>query len=181
MDRELTILVGVLVERRKSSSRWISHTWIPVGVMPVADGLQPGDVLVEDDSVTRYFMGVSELTCFAAETEAYVHNFNAEVPALYVVLRRNEDGSHPLPWYVHAVTASPYLAQDHDDNADDIVERVAMPAEIEEAIKAFVDHHHVEHAFKKRRREGIKEEEHLFGKEPIFLNRERPSGGRLDG
>lgn len=181
MARELTLLVGVLAEKRKAQSRWVEDYWIPVGVMPQTSGLSEGDVVVEGDGFTRYFMGVYDITCHAVETEAYVHNFNARVPAIYIALRRTEDGAHPLPWHVHAVTASPYEAQDFEDSAEDIVERVAMPEDIERAIKDFVEHYHTEEEFKKRRRDKPRVEDHKFGKEPIFQNRSRPPGGKLDG
>lgn len=181
MSRELTILVGVIAEKRKSVSRWATDYWIPVGVMPAVEGMVEGDVMYEEDGVTRYFMGVTDLTCHAAETEAYVHNFNSRTPALYVVLRKNEDGERTLPWFVHCVTASPYLAQDHEDSAVDMVERVAMPEEIETVIKEFLDVYHREEEFKKRKRDRVRVEDQKFGKEPIFLNRDRPDGGKLDG
>ncbi|UUP15699.1 DUF3305 domain-containing protein [Nitratireductor thuwali] len=181
MDRELTILVGVLAECRQSVSRWAKDYWIPVGVTPSATGFSAGDVLVSDERMTRYFMGAAELTCHAAETEAYVHNFNSQAPALFVVLRRNADGTHPLPWFVHTVTASPYLAQDFEDVGEDIVERVAMPPEIARAIMDFTEHFHKEEKFIKRRRDQGAAETQQFGKEPIFLNRARPRGGKLDG
>lgn len=181
MARELTIIVGVLAEQRKSASRWASDYWIPVGIMPAPQGLDTGDVIFRDETATRYFMGVAELTCHAAETEAYVHNFNSRTPAIYVVLRRDTDGETPLPWFVHTVTASPYLAQDFEDCAEDIVERVAMPPEIADAIREFTDAYHTEETFKKRRRDKLKIEEQKFGKEPIFMNRSREPGGKLDG
>lgn len=181
MARELTIMVGVLAECRQSVSRWAKDYWIPVGVTPSATGFSAGDVLVRDERMTRYFVGTADLTCHAAETEAYVHNFNSQTPALFVVLRRNTDNRHPLPWYVHTVTASPYLAQDFEDVGEDIIERVAMPAEIATAIMDFTGHFHKEKKFIKRRRDRGDAEVQQFGKEPIFLNRAKSRGGKLDG
>lgn len=173
MARELTIIVGVLAEKRKSVSRWAKDYWIPVGVMPRTSSHSEGDILVKDETMTRYFMGTAELTCHAAETEAYVHNFNSRTPALYVVLRRDTENTHPLDWFVQEVTASPYYAQDYEDSSEDIVERVAMPPEIEAAIKEFCERYHKEEPFRKRRRSEVDREEQKFGKEPIFLVRRR--------
>lgn len=181
MARELTIMLGVLAEKRRSVSKWAKEYWIPVGVTPASGSFSAGDELLRDDTMTRYFMGVHNLTCHAADTEAYVHNFNSQTPALFVILRRSEDDTHPLPWFVHSVTASPYLAQDYDDSAEDIVERVAMPPEIAGAIMDFVDRYHKEEVFKKRRRDKLDTDAHKFGQEPIFLHRERPAGGKYDG
>lgn len=181
MARELSIIVGVLAEKRKSASRWADDYWIPVGIMPAPKGHAAGDVLFSDDTVTRYFMGTAELNCHAAETEAYVHNFNSRTPALYVVLSADSENRHPLPWFVQSVTASPYHAQDFEDSAEDIVERVAMPPEIADAIREFTDTYHVDEPFKKRRRDKLKVEDQKFGKEPIFVDRTRAPGGKLDG
>ncbi|WP_235911607.1 DUF3305 domain-containing protein [Mesorhizobium xinjiangense] len=181
MSRELKMTVGVLAERRKAVSRWVKEIWVPVGVTPSVSGFSAGDVVVSDDRMTRYFMGLAELTCYAAETEAYVHNFNSRNPALFVVLRRDADRSHPLPWYVHCVTASPFQVQEFEDVGEDIIERVAMPPEIAMAIDQFVAVFHKDETFKKRRRDRVDTEVQKFGKEPIFLNRGRPGGGRLDG
>ena len=181
MARELTVVVGVIAEKRKPMSRWADEYWIPVGVMMPAGHLAEGDVMVSDEGVTRYYMGLCELTCHAAETEAYVHNFESAAPALYVVLRRDHEGAHPLPWFVQTVTASPYLAQDHEDSAEDIVERIVMPADIEAAIREFIDRYHKEEPFRKRKRGPAKPEKPAFGKEPIFLARKRKPGGGLDG
>jgi hypothetical protein len=179
LKRELVLQVGVLAEKRQSKSRWVSEIWVPVAVLPGATRLKEGDMVFQDDVVTRYFMGVFPLTMHAAETEAYVHNFNARTAALYVVLRRSADGV--LPWTLHDVSASPYAAQDYEDCAEDIVERVAMPADIEVALKAFIETFHTEEVFKKRRRDKLKVEEQKFGKEPIFLQRQRDPEGKLDG
>ncbi len=177
----MTIMLGVVAENRRSTSRWIADYWIPVGVMLAPADLRSGDVLVSDERMTRYYMGRFEMTFHAADTEAYIENLDSGNPALYVVLRRDADGIHPLPWYVHAVTGSPHAAQDCEVGSEDLIERVPMPPEILAAVLEFLDAHHVEQKFVKRRRDRVDPEEHKFGKHPIFLNRNRPGGGGLDG
>jgi hypothetical protein len=177
----MTIMLGVVAENRRSSSRWIEDYWIPVGVMLAAAGLKAGDVLVSDEQMTRYYMGRFEMTFYAADTEAYVENVESGAPALYVVLRRDSEGVHPLPWYVHDVTGSPHAAQDCEVGSEDLIERVPMPPEILAAVLEFLDAHHVEQKFVKRRRDRVDPEEQKFGKQPIFLDRTRRDGGGLDG
>ena len=48
-----------------------------------------------------------------------------------------------------------------------------MPKGVAGWISSFVDEHHVEQTFKKRRRDEVKIEEHKFGQEPIFETRHR--------
>lgn len=181
MSRELRIHVGVMAEKRKSSSPWADDYWIPTAVIESHVNHHEGDILYETDELKRYFMGYSEIYCHAKETEAYIHNFESRIPAIYVVLRRDDENLHPLSWYVHAVTVSPYEAQDYSDSAEDIVERVAMPIGIAKLLTEFIDEHHVEEEFKKRKRRDFKQEKRQFGKEPIFLERNRPdSNGGFD-
>ncbi len=180
MSREMTIMLGVVAERRQAVSRWIEDYWIPVGVMLAPADLREADVLVSDARMTRYYMGRFELTFYASDTEAYVENLESGAPALYVVLRRDGDGEHPLPWHVQSVTASPHAAQDYEVGSEDVIERIAMPPEVAQAIHEFLEAYHVEQTFVKRRRDRVDPEEHRFGKQPIFLKRGRRDGG-LDG
>lgn len=181
MAREMTILLGVIAERRRAVSRWIEDYWIPVGVMLAPTDLREADVLVADETMTRYYMGRTELTFYATDTEAYVENLESGAPALYVVLRRDGDGDHPLPWHVQSVTASPHAAQDYEVGSEDVVERVPMPPEVIATVIEFLDAYHVEQTFVKRRRDRVDPEEQKFGKQPIFLRRSRRDGGGLDG
>ena len=48
-------------------------------------------------------------------------------------------------------------------------------------LKDFVNRYHQEEEFKKRQRDKLDLEDHKFGKDPIFLQREKPAGGNLDG
>ena len=176
MSRELRIPVGVLAEKRRPSSQWAQDYWIPTAVIEGHLNHHEGDLLYEADGVKRYFLGYSEIYCHASETEAYIHNFESTVPAIYVILRKDDENLHPLDWFVHCVTVSPYLAQDFSDSDEDIVERVSMPLDIAKQLMAFIDEHHVEEVFKKRKRRDFKDEQRQFGKEPIFLERGRPKG-----
>jgi hypothetical protein len=167
LDRELKIDVGVVAEKRVPRSQWIDELWVPVAVVVGETGFKPGARMMGGEGFTRYFVGHAQIYCHATETEAYVHNLDSREPALYVVLRKDEDG--PLPWMVHAVTASPYEAQDYEDSAEDLIERVAMPHSVLEALVDFVEAHHVDRPFKKRKRKEIRLEEQKFGKDPIFV------------
>ena len=171
--RELRISVGVIAEKRKPKSVWAEDYWLPVAILYGHSHHRPGEVIRQDEVTTVYFMGFTEIFCHAVETEAYVHNFESAVPAVYVVLRKDEENAHPLPWYVHCVTVSPYEAQDFSDNGTDIVERVQMQEGIAVALTEFIDANHVEQVFRKRRRIEIRIEDEKFGKEPIYEVRRR--------
>lgn len=171
----------MLAEKRVPKSAWADEYWRPIAVVDGALDHAEGDIVLKAENATRYVMGRADIVCHAKETDAYIHNFEGREPVLYVVLRADAEGSRPLPWYVHAVTASPYEAQSYQNSAEDVVEPVAMPPRIAAAIRAFVDHHHKDEPFRKRKRDKHKIEEQKFGKEPIFLNRKRRAAGHFDG
>jgi hypothetical protein len=181
VSREISFTVGVIAEKRAAASRWAADYWIPVGVTLAPIDRAAGDILLQDERVTRYFMGSAEITCYAADMEAYVENFDSGVPALYVVLRRDAEDAGPLPWYVQCVTVSPHEAQDYEVGASDLVERVAMPPEIEEPVRAFMAEHYRPQEFRKRKRNEVRQEEQLFGKEPIFSKHPRRPEEEADG
>jgi hypothetical protein len=58
------------------------------------------------------------------------------------------------PYEVVAVTADPAEGEAFTEAGNDLVDTVPMPAEIREAVEAFVAEHHVERPFFKRRRDG---------------------------
>ena len=184
MKKELKINVAVIAEIRKSKSHsnaiWAEDYWMPSSVIYGHVNHEIGDVIRQTEMATAYFMGHSEIYCHAKETESYIHNFESEVPAIYVVLRRDEEDEHPIDYFVHAVTVSPYEAQDYADPAEDIIERVPMPTKIAVMLMDFIDQHHVDEPFKKRKRKNYKQEPHQFGKDPIFQNMSAQRWNGLD-
>lgn len=165
--REISIPLGIVVEKRKSKHPWGDWIWKPVSVIPGAGSVKDWVMLQEGEDWTHFHIATLPLTLHRKETEALKINLEGGEPHLYVVLRETENRQGP-PIEAHMVTASSYDAQDFLDTSEDITEKVAMPASVFEWIKAFVAEHHVEEVFKKRRRDKIDIEEHKFGKEPIF-------------
>ena len=87
---------------------------------------------------------------FERETEGYRFNLSQDPPGVYVVLREDEDeGTEELEVF-HA-TVCPYEAMGYVESGDEIVEAVPMPTEVFEWVKAFIERHHVEEPFRKRK------------------------------
>lgn len=166
-QKEVRLPLGVVVERRRSSHPWADVIWKPVSVyLEGATRRPPWTVLVEGDGVTRYHAGTVDLVLHRKETEALRLNLMLEHPEIYVVLQQD---SGAFPWVPHLVTASSYESQDWEDPGDQIVEKVAMPEAVAAFISAFVEVHHVEVPFRKRKRTEHVSEERQFSKHPIFL------------
>jgi hypothetical protein len=148
----LRIPVGVVVERRKSTNRWVDESWRPMAVLPGEPEAAPWTVLASDGDVTRYYAGAAAIELYRSETENYLYNLASASPSIWVALRPT--GASP-PYALRAVTADPTEGSAFTEVGDDLVEAVVMPAPIRAALEAFVAEHHFERPFQKRRRDRL--------------------------
>ena len=162
-SRYASIPLGVVIRRTPGVTRWAKWAWKAVGVLPGA-GAAGWRELRRDGDVVEYHAATPTLELHGAETDAYIHGLAAQVPCVYIVLRKGED-PHGPPLDVVLATASPYEAQDYADSGEEIVEKVAMPDGLIAWVRDFVETHHVEEEFKKRRRDRVKTDkvEHSIG------------------
>ncbi len=144
--------LGVVIRRQPGVTRWAKWVWRPVAVLP---GAGPADwhemrrEAVAGGEAVEYHAATVVLEVHRAETEGYRVALASEPPSVWVILRPAE-GPHGVE--VFGVTASAFHAQDHLDNGEDIVESVPMPPALVAWLSAFVERHHREEAFVKRRR-----------------------------
>lgn len=142
--------VGVVLRRTPGVTRWAKWAWKAVAVLP---GAGPGgwrELRRESDAVD-YHAATIDLHLYRTDTEAYLTALNGNPPSVFVILRMPVGSSEERPELL-TVTASAYEAQDYTDNGEDIVEPVPMPAGLEAWIGDFVDHHHRQEDFIKRKR-----------------------------
>ena len=166
--RQVSILLGIVVEKRKSSHRWADWVWRPVSVFQTDDRDAAWAELLRKDNMVRYHAGTLPLTLHRKETEALRANLMLDVPELYIVLQEDEEGHPDFPWMPHVVTASPFEAQDYEDAGEYLIDKVPMSEAVAALVQAFVEQHHVDEEFRKRRRDRLDLEEQKFGKAPIF-------------
>ena len=148
----VTMPVGVVVRQAPGVTKWALRIWRAVAVIP---GAPQADWVVmrrEGDTVD-FHAGTLPLTLHRSETEAYLTAISCDVPKLYVVMRTPLHDSETRPLDLLTVTASPYEAQDYTDNGEDIVEPVAMPPAMIAWIQSFIDKHHHDEVFIKRKRD----------------------------
>lgn len=154
-----TMPVGLVIRRSTGVTRWAKWAWKAVAVLPGAPPAEWKELRSEGDT-TDFHAATLTLELHGAETEAYLHGLSAETPSVYAVLRQAA-GAHPLE--VVLVTASPYEAQDYADNGEDIVEKVPMPPGLVAWVQEFVDTHHRDEQFRKRRRDKLDVTRHEDG------------------
>ena len=167
-EKEVNLPLGIIIERRKSKHPWADWNWKPVAVfVDIGHSNKGGAQLMGNDEFQQFHAGTLMLNLHRKDTEALRLNLMLPEPELYVVLRESDEDSE-FPFKPYMVTASSYDAQDFTDAGDDIIEKLAMPEAVAAFIQAFVEEHHVEQEFKKRRRDRLDVEEQKFGKVPIF-------------
>jgi hypothetical protein len=157
MERSIRMPLGVVVERRELDNRWQRWTWRPVAVIPGAPPVEAWRELMRGDRFVRWHAATLPLELHRAETEAYRVNLAGRSPAIYVVLRRIQPSERTADNEMcpFAVTASPYDAEGYMEG-DDLVEAVAMPDGLIAWVQAFIERHHVDQPFVKRKRKGAK-------------------------
>ncbi len=155
--------VGIVAEKRRIDHPWQEFKWLPVAVVPGA-GKHDGWVKTgEGEGYQQFLLGTLPVSVFRKETEAYKINLSSKRPSVYVVLRLAEEPDDPEIRAVFA-TVSSYEAQDHVDTGVDILEAVPMPEAVQAWLQNFIDMHHVDEPFKKRKRKDHREEPVQFGK-----------------
>lgn len=141
--------LGIVLRRSPGVTRWAAWTWRAVAVLPGApDGAW--QLLRQEGEIRDYHAATLMLELHGAETEAYLNALSNQPPCVFVVLRA---GSGTWPYEPVLVTASAYEAQDYADSGEELVEKVEMPEGLVAWVRDFVEAHHHEEVFVKRRRD----------------------------
>ena len=146
-----SVPVGVVLERRDIDHKWAKHSWRAAAVMPGVAGVEDWTQLRSGPGWVLYHARTMSITLHRKETEGYKYNLSTESPAVYVILRPGEEADEndvePA-----LVTVCPYEAQDYLDSGEEQVDAVALPTEIAAWMADFIERHHVDEVFKKRKR-----------------------------
>ncbi|MEE4189674.1 MAG: DUF3305 domain-containing protein [Roseobacter sp.] len=138
------------MRRLPGVTRWAKWSWKAVAVLPGA-GDASWKLLRSQGDAAEFHAATLDLSLYQSDTEAYAHELGAREPSVYIVLRAKADAG-PANLTVEHVTASPYEAQDYCDSGEEIVEKVPMPAALLAWVGEYVQAHHVDEPFIKRRR-----------------------------
>ena len=88
--------MAVILEREAVESRWETHQWRLLGVVPDPGG-ERRDIVRDDQRLQRLFPAV-EVTLYRDEAEGYYLNVSSETPSVFVSLRTDEEGGDPYPF-----------------------------------------------------------------------------------
>jgi hypothetical protein len=145
-----TMDVGLVLERRKAKSKWIDVIWEAHAVLPSLPAVETGAILSRDGDSELFYAGATVLEAHTVETQFYRDNVMSGSPRIWVVLRPQPGDS--LPEIVKA-TCDPTEGEGYTETGWDIVNMVPMPEAVRHALIAFIEEHHVERPFYKRKRD----------------------------
>lgn len=181
MSSTISIPVGVVVACEKIDHPWQDYIWRAVDVFLHAPEVEGWRELRRDGRTVFFHAATLPLELHRKETAAYRINLETGEPAVYVILRQDPAATSERP-VVHMVTASPHDAQAYGESGFEKIDLVPMPEPLVALVREFVEEHHVEQPFIKRKREKFDvEEQYRFGQEPIFVLRERMRARRRNG
>jgi hypothetical protein len=116
--------VSIILERVPLESRWATHRWDLVGVVPDLGG-DPRTIVDSEALIRKVYPGF-ELGLYRDEAEGYFLNVSSGAPSVFVSLRMAEDGDEPYPF--QATLSYNEAARWMDSN--ERVERVAAWPEL---------------------------------------------------
>lgn len=146
--------VGVVIRRTPSVNRWTDWNWQASALLPGAAEAN-WRLLRKDGEVAEYHAATLPITLHRAETEAYRVALSSPQATAFVVLSHDEEAEGEFDYRVRLVTVSPFEAQDFLDSGEELVEPVPMPPGLIAWVREFVDAHHVDEPFRKRRRDRV--------------------------
>lgn len=145
--------VGIVVERREINNKWQQYAYTPVAVIPGAPAMavtEPWKPLRQGDDWAHFLAGTLTIEINGKSTTSYRNNLRNEVPFVFVGLQPGEEADEPdvVP---KLATVDPDEAANYLDGSM-TVEGVPMPPELIAWVQDFIDKHHVEEKFIKRKR-----------------------------
>jgi hypothetical protein len=145
------IPVGIIVERRETTSAWTEFVWRPSAVLPGVPETLPWTVLETEAGRTAFYAGAVEILLYRTDSAGYRNNLRDDAPVLWVTLRPT--GEADRPYEISAATADPGEGEAYSETVGNLVEALPMPEAVRGIITRFVAEHHVDRPFYKRERD----------------------------
>jgi hypothetical protein len=133
MVEKPTRKLSVILAREVVESRWETHRWHLLGVVPDVGG-DVRTMMETSANLQRIFPGFT-VTLFADEAEGYYLNVSSGEPSVFVSIRYDEGASDPYPFQA---TLSYNEAARWMDGGEKVDRALAWP-ELAEWMGAFVE------------------------------------------
>lgn len=135
--------VAVVGVSHPPANKWAKRSLRPAAVLADLPSLDPGTVMTEQGEVRTIYLGDHAVQLYSGETRHYIDNLSAAQPSLWVAMDDTK---------VQIVTADPYEGEALASDTERMVEALPMPPVVAARIRSFVEMHHVEEEFYKRKR-----------------------------
>ena len=149
--RYATLPLGVVIRRTPGATRWAKWAWKALPFCPGPE-MPIGARCAVRGTPSNFTLRPFRLNCTALRRTP-TFTVSRRAPRQFTWFLRKTTRSMATAWMQLLVTASPYEAQDYADSGEEIVEKVPMTEGLIAFVQQFVDTHHVEEEFKKRRRD----------------------------
>ena len=149
---ERSITLSVYVARRETSHRWQRYQWRAVSAQPDEPSEDQWRLVETTPGEKIYLACQLALVLHRRETEGYKYNLSGQEKSIYVIMRPTDEPE--FPWKPVMLSVSPHEAMAGTEFGDDQVDAVPMDQVVETFVRGFVDRHHVDQPFVKRRRKG---------------------------
>lgn len=129
-----TFPLSVVMERITTHNRWQSETWQLAGLLPPMEG-DAAQVLIDREGLKQVRHPGLAIELFKDEGEGYYLNLVSPAPCVFVAWRLDEASGEAIPKFV---TVS-YNEAARWMDAQEKVESVPMPDDVEAALRAWVE------------------------------------------
>jgi hypothetical protein len=142
-------MVGVVAARRRATNPWASAPFLvnAHAVLSEPPPQEPGAALGSAGGADLFYLGPAELVLWRGETAHYRDNLATGAPKIWVALAPEGEGVSVL-----LATANPYVGEALADWPGVSLEAVPAPPDLAADLMTFVEQHHVEQPFVKRKR-----------------------------
>ena len=147
---EHEILIGLVVERIKLTGPWSDYAWMPCQVLTSVPETPAWSVIMQNAERVRYYAGEYVIGLHPSSTAQYRENLASGRPSLWVAMR--PEGAEP-PLEIAGVAVDPSEGESYTETGTSVVETVPMPPEIMAVLAEYIETHHVERVFEKRKRD----------------------------
>jgi hypothetical protein len=140
--------LGVVAIRRPPVTRWGKGELRPTAVLPQEPDTAPHTLIAEAGGTETWYLGAADMVLWPGDTGHHRDNLVSGRPSIWVALR----GQNPERAEIACITADPYEGEGYAGDPALIVEAVPMPQGVGRFVADFIDAHHEEIPFKKRKR-----------------------------
>lgn len=126
--------VAIILERTPISSRWATHQWQAVEVIPDVGG-EPRVILERADTRRKLFPGFV-VSLFRDEAEGYYLNASSGEPCAFVSVRSDVEEGEPYPFQVTASYNEAARWMDGGERVDRVAVDLEFAAWIGEWVEA---------------------------------------------